>query len=135
MRISNRLLSLLLFGDTAMLRFFFALTSVGWGVWVLSDPTFAAQHAMTIAFVPLPQLGILFITHACAVFYGIWTHRYNVILLFIEGLLGVFLWVGVGLAEAKGQGALGPTLFGGIAAMFLLIRYPTHYTKGRNADS
>ena len=134
MIVRNRILAALLFGKTETLRIFFAACSFGWGFWALTDPKFPVEHASTLAFVPLPQLGILFIVHAVAVWYGVNSERYNVVLLFIEGLLGAFLWIGVGVAEAKGQGTLGPTLFGGLTALFLLIRYPTHYAGSRNAD-
>lgn len=134
MKVNNRILATLLFGKTELLRIFFALCSFGWGFWALTDAKFSAEHATTVSFVPLPQLGILFMVHSVAVWYGVKTQRYNVFLLFIEGLLGAFLWIGVGIAEAKGQGTIGPTLFGGVCALFLLIRYPTHYTGGRDAD-
>lgn len=130
--IRNRVLSALLFGKTENLRVFFALCSFGWGLWVLTDSRFEAEHAATVAFVPIPQLGILFLVHGFAMFYGVWTGRYSVWLLFLEGLLGAFLWVGVGIAESYGQQAIGPTLFGGLCALFLLIRYPTHYAGSRN---
>jgi hypothetical protein len=130
--VTNRILSKLIFGDTENLRTFFALCSFGWGLWALTDANFAKDHASVISFVQLPQLGILFFIHCAGVLYGVNTGRYNVILLFIEGLLGAFLWVGVGIAEAIGQGTAGPTLFGGMCALFLLIRYPTHYPRRRN---
>lgn len=119
--------------DTTQTRIFFSMVSFGWVLYILADKIgFAARHPNVAEYVANPStLAILFSVYACAVFYGACTGRFSFILLLIEGFLGVYLWMGVGIADALGQGAPGPTFFAGLIALFLLARYPTHYTRSR----
>ena len=127
----GKLISLLLVGETAMLRFWFAVASFGYGSWALMDSEYAIMHPMSLRLASDHMQGVLFLTHALALIYGVKTGKFSNLLLFVEGILGVFLWCGIGIAEAIQQGTPGPMLLGGGGiSMFLLLRYPTHYSAG-----
>ena len=125
------LIKALVSDDTIQLRFFFAIVSFGWVSYILSDrAAFALHHPYVVEYMTTPEkLGTLFFTYSCALMYGAITGRFSFILLLIEGYLGVFLWMGVGIADWVQQGAPGPAFFAGLIAAFLLARYPTHYTR------
>ena len=118
---------LLLFGETGLLRFFFGWCSLAFSVWVLFDRDYAAGHREAVALVSEHMQVILFAVHGISVLYGVQTGRFNNLLLMTEGILGCFLWMGLGLAETSHQGTPGPMMVAGFIALFLLIRYPTHY--------
>lgn len=126
---NKTLLHLILAGETALLRLCFALCSFGWTIWLFTDKLFSVNHPATVLLAGPYVLGTLFFIHACALLYGVRTHKYSKGLLFLEGILGVFLWVGTGISETLNQGTIGPSVFAGLIAIFLLIRYPTHYTR------
>ena len=118
---------MLLTGNTNLLRFFFSLCSFGFAVWVTFDSRYAEQHSYAVLLASPHAQGLLFMVHGFAVFYGVLTSRFSKVLLFMEGILGVFLWCGIGVAESLQQGTPGPLLMASLIALFLLIRYPTHY--------
>ena len=130
----GRIAYLLLTADTALLRLWFALCSFGWVVWLMFDKEFSVIHPHAAAIVKgdLHLLMLLFFIHGSAVLYGVKTKRFSITLLFCEGLLGVFLWLGTGIAEWMTQGVPGPSIVAGLISMFLLARYPTHYSGGQD---
>ena len=123
----SKLVTLLLFGETRLLRFWLALCSFGYAAWVAFDPDYATGHAEAVSLASVNMQVALFILHGLSVMYGVVTGRFNTVLLMTEGLLGVFLWFGLGMAETTHQGTPGPMLIAGLIAIFLLVRYPTHY--------
>lgn len=127
--LKNRFVRMLLIGETILLRFWFALASFGFSLWIYFDETYIINHHVASEMTAPGAQVILFFLHGCATLYGALTGRFSQILLILEGLLGVFLWVGIGGAEMVQQGIPGPMLVaGGGIALFLLMRYPTHYT-------
>ena len=125
-------MTLLLTGPTDLLRLWFGLASIGFSFWILSDRNYPIEHAMTLAIASTEAQMVLFFIHGAAMLYGVTTGTYNRLLLILEGVLGIFLWVGIGASEAVHQGSPGPMLIaGGGIALFLLVRYPTHYTGSR----
>ena len=68
-----------------------------------------------------------YLLHGVAMWYGVFTRKYNIVLLFLEGVLGVTLWVAMAAAIYIGQGSLGGTAAGSAIALWLLVRYPTHH--------
>lgn len=129
--LKSRLAMLLLTADTALLRYWFSWASMGYALMVLMDQAYPSNHPLAVALCDAHYQVILFALHAIAMFYGVMTRRYSTTLLFIEGILGVFLWCGIGIAEAIQQGTPGPMLIaGGGISLFLLMRYPTHYEGG-----
>ena len=73
-----------------------------------------------------------FAVNGAAVMYGVFVKKYGTPALLMEGVLGTGLWVAAAMAHAYGQGHPDITLIGALAALWLLIRYPTHweYTDG-----
>ena len=127
MIIKSPLLRMLLLADTRLLRFWMAMCSFGFAIWVVFDPSYSDHHKMATLLAIAPVQATLFFTHGVALMYGVCTGRFSTALLLCEGLLGVFLWFGVGIAEAIEQGVPGPMFVAGLVAVYLLIRYPTHY--------
>ena len=125
--VNSRLLGTLLVGETAVTRFWFSLCSLGCAIAIMFDPNYAVSHPGTMQLASVNAQGLLFMLHFAAMFYGVITRRYSTVLLLLEGVLGVFIWFGFGLAEALHRGTPGPLVIGGILAFFLLLRYPTHY--------
>ena len=125
--IRSRVASLLLTGETSVLRFWFALCSFGCATAIFFDDNYAATHDYTLQLASIHVQGLLFLLHASAMMYGVMTRKYNSALLLLEGVLGVSLWMGFGMVEAIAKEAVGPLLIGGVVAFYLLLRYPTHY--------
>lgn len=127
--LSSKILTLLLTGETALLRLWFGIASLAFGIWISFDPNFSEGHTVAIAMATLEAQIVMFFVHGCAMIYGAITSKFSRIQLFLECFLGIFLWVGLGLAEMVQQQAPGPMIAGGGIALFLLIRYPTHYNN------
>lgn len=133
--ISKNFIRLILSGETALLRFWFSLASLGFATWILFDESYPVIHYNTLNIASVNVQVTLFLVHGLATLYGVLYRRYSTTLLILEGLVGVFLWSGLGLAEAIQQGSPGPMLIaGGGISLFLLIRYPTHYDRVEYGD-
>lgn len=125
--LNSKLMRMLLIGNTNLLRFFFSLCSFGFAAWVMFDPNYPIQHPYAVTLASPHAQGLLFMVHGFAMMHGVVTGRYSHVLLFMEGVLGVFLWCGIGVAETLQQRTPGPLIMASLIALFLLIRYPTHY--------
>jgi hypothetical protein len=126
---------LLLFGDTRLVRFWFSIISFGWAIWIFNDTSFTVNHEYILLILPKTLLVILFSLYSFSLLYGVITTRYNSILLFFEGILGTFLWCGLGIADTFQHHTLSPTFFSGILALYLLIRYPINYKNIGDANA
>jgi hypothetical protein len=113
--------------DTRLMRFWFALCSIGYANWVFFDDHYSVLHPSINNFVDVQMLPWLFLTHACVSIYSVLSEKTNTYFLFLEGVLGVFLWLVTGISETTDQGSLGPNLIASFMAIYLLVRYPTHY--------
>ena len=127
-----RLKWLILQADTVAVRFWFSLAGLGFCVDTLSGPISAREHAMFLLAPQLVWFG-LFALHACALLHGVFTKRFNTVLLMLEGVLGTALWGAVSVVTMLTQGGPNATVAGALIAFWLLVRYPTHweYTDGR----
>lgn len=119
--------TMFLTADTRLMRFWFALCSLGYANWVFFDEFYPILHPSITKFVDIGVLPWLFLTHAAVSIYSVLREKTNTQFLFLEGVLGVFLWLATGIAETTDQGSLGPNLIASFMAIYLLIRYPTHY--------
>lgn len=137
--LGRQLLYVLLCKDTSLLRLAFALCSLGWAVWIPIDPTFASQHFVADKLMEtvwglwlgLNGLAVLFAVNAVALMYGVLTERYNWLLCVAEGALGTYVWTMMGVTDWYQLHAPGPTIVGAGIALFILLRYPTHYRLGK----
>lgn len=130
-RAYQNLVQLLVRADTVSVRFWFAIASIS-----ASLNHYTANHgSVATAMAALAPHGVwlsLFLLHGCALLYGVLTHKFGKTLLFLEGILGTALWVAAAFAVIQTKGMPDATLAGALIALWLLIRYPTHweYTDG-----
>lgn len=130
---TTSIFKLLCTADTKLLRLCFAIVSVTWASWLILDPNINVTHPILQVLGPSPYISTLFLVYSSALIYGVKTAHYSLSMLFIEGIMGTFLWVGSGILDSIQHQTLSPPLVGGLIALYLLIRYPTHYTGGPDA--
>ena len=108
--------------DTCPTRFWFAIADFGMAVGL-----FANYQATLLVF----GCAMLFVLHATALLYGVFTRRFSKRGLVFEGLLGATIWL---IAAAIQVIAMTPNaiIAGAFIATWLLVRYPTRweYTDG-----
>ena len=121
------ILWMLLLGETRQVRFWFSIVSFAFGIETFS-PTFVEGNPLLMLLASDEVWRLAFFVHATAVMYGVITKQYNRWLLILEGMLGTAIYVSLGLADILFWQHPSPTLFCSLVAMYLLIRYPTHYT-------
>jgi len=108
--------------DTCPTRFWFAIADLGMALsMLLSNPSSIWYFGWSM----------LFILHATALLYGVFTRRFSKHGLVFEGLLGATIWI---ITAGIQIIALTPNaiIAGAFIAIWLLVRYPTHweYTDG-----
>jgi hypothetical protein len=110
-------------GDTAVARLWFALISFFWAAYTISLPD---DDAFRIIFAHLDYRlwAGLFLIHGIATVSGIAMAKVDGYHLIIEGALGCFLWLVVGILYTYLQGVPGPSVAGSFVAIWLLLRYP-----------
>lgn len=123
---ARRLYEVLLKTDTAPTRFWFAIASLGFAIDTIYSTNEISDKLM-FAIAPEWAWVMLFTLNAIALLYGVFTKRYDTILLFFEGILGTALWMAAAFAHIYAHGSLDAVFAGGLIALWLLIRYPTHW--------
>lgn len=117
--------------ETVSVRFWFALASIGFGCFMMFMRHTLEVDSMEYIYMFLLAdkytWGTLFILHGTALLYGALTGRFSNTLLIIEGVLGCAVWTVAAIAMTLSQGTPGPTVAGGLIAIWLLVRYPTHW--------
>ena len=120
-------------GDTRMLRFWFSIFSLVWVFMLLSDNHHHVQFVASI--VASPEIIAFFmIIYSASLMYGIFTEKFNDGLLLLEGVLGTFIWGSLAISDIFEYQYIGMTSFGGIVALYLLIRYPFEYNKRKSDE-
>lgn len=130
---NTSIIKLLCTGDTKLVRVLFAAVSISWAVWLLFDKSLPQTHPLLLVLAPQFHTAVLFLVYSVALLYGAKTSHYSLTMLFIEGIMGAFLWIGSGILDSIQHGAPSPPLIGSLISLFLLIRYPTHYSGGPDA--
>jgi hypothetical protein len=128
----NRILWLLLHSQTSALRWWFSFFSFLYGIDIISSPwtnTHGVEHSLMFKLAPFWVWGILYFLHAGSVMYGVLTRKFSNYQLFIEGVLGTALWSATAISAWEMQGAPEISLAGAFVALWLLVRYPTHWEK------
>ena len=131
-----RLRWLALRSQTSAVRFWFGLASLGfsWFFFTFNSLTHpSAGYAIMYSLADVRVWAIGFGVHGAALIYGSMTRTYSNLQLILEGVLGVTVWGASGLALAFAQGTMSATVAGAFVALWLLIRYPTHW-EYVNAD-
>ena len=125
----HRIRWVLLYSQTSATRMWFGLTSIGFGSFMLFSPTVhsrLSEYNLMLQIMPDQIWGALFVLHGLALWYGLLMRTFNKLLLILEGLVGIAVWAGAGIAVSIAQGAPGAVLAGTLISFWLLVRYPTH---------
>lgn len=132
-RVRARLYSLYARSETTMTRVWFGFFSFMMSVYMYFDHIDSEVyhngidvHYLMFSIASPTIWAAGFLLHSLSLFYGALTNKYNTLLLLSEAVLGVALWIGMAAAIAIMQHFPGPESIGGVLALWLLIRYPTH---------
>lgn len=120
----DRLCYVFLRSETVAVRAFFGILSFAYGLYI-PHTIYFAEYGSALLWMPAWLWALLFHAHSAALWFGIFTRKFNAVMLALEGVLGVFVWVALGLATTMAQGIPGPTLAATPVAIWILVRYPT----------
>ncbi len=112
--------------QTVATRFWFSLTSLGFGYFMLNSQIAFSEYALMLKIASPEIWCMLFTIHGLAMLYGVSQNLHNKILLLLEGILGIIIWTTAGIAVTIAQGALGAIIAGTLISFWLLVRYPTN---------
>jgi hypothetical protein len=111
--------------ETLALRFWFGLVSIGFAAFLLFEAVSHWEYAVSFSFMPHWAWATLFAINGAALLLGAITKRYSKVHLLVEGGLGVFLWVAMGITSMISQGTPGAITMSMFISVWLCIRYPT----------
>jgi hypothetical protein len=131
----NRVIFILLHEDTTLLRFFLGLVSMSMGLFVYLDPDWIYFHENMTRVATQGSTSAMFWIYGTALLYGAITSKFNRFLLFVEGMLGVFVWTAYAWADWIDHGTATPISVGAAMAFLLLVRYPTHYAPQEKTNA
>lgn len=131
----NRVLYILLHEDTTLLRFFLGIVSVAMGWSIAFDENWIYFHESMTRIASQGATALMFAIYGIALLYGAITSKFNRFLLFIEGMLGVFVWTAYAWADWKDHSGMTPVAVAAVMAFLLLVRYPTHYAPREDSDA
>ena len=118
--------------QTTNTRFFFGLTSIFFGIFMTFSPTVhnnLSEYVMMRQIAPHEIWGIGFIISGSAMLYGLLFNTCSKLLLLLEGTLSVAVWVGSAYAVVVTQKTLGAQCIGALIALWIYVRYPTHWER------
>lgn len=110
-------------------RFFFGWTTLGFASFFWFSPTVHAdlsEYKLMLVYAPDWVWATGFLLNGAALVQGSWTNKYSKVQLFLEGALGVIVWIGSAYCVTKTQGAVGAHAMGGLIAFWVYIRHPEH---------
>lgn len=129
-RLIDRLKFIIFEEQSTTTRLFFGLTTLFFGFFFLSASTiddYVNEYLFMLSLAPAWLWGVGFCVNGTALLYGAITNKYSKIQLFLEGVLGVVVWIGSAYAVVVTQRALGAHVIAGLIAFWIYIRYPTHW--------
>lgn len=120
----ERLRVILLEEPTGALRFFFGLGAVGYS---LAMPAFAdyPMYALSVELAPMWVWSALFAANGTALIIGSISNKPSRLMHFLEAVIGMAVWLGMGITTSLAQGVPGPTFFASIISVWLYVRYPS----------
>lgn len=120
---ASRLQQILLKDPTGNVRFFFALVTIGYGMFI---PQVEGHYMYRLAldWVPSNVWSMVLIINGTALMWGSISNRPSLLLYVLEGWLGAAAWLTLGIATSLAQGMPGPTMFAAFIAGWILVRYP-----------
>lgn len=116
--------------ETAPVRFWFGAASLGFGSFMMFSHNVVnkdSEYYFMIQLASPSAWAAMFFIHAISLWYGVITEKYNKFLLMSEGVLGTAVWFAAAASVAMYTGVLGGTFAGALIALWILIRYPTHW--------
>lgn len=116
---------ILLQSETAAVRFWFGLTTIFFGLFMVSNSASQWEYLITFYIMPYWAWGIGFIVSGCSILRGAITGRYSFKTMLLESVLGTILWVSVAVSSMMSQGSPGAVTIAGLMSLWLLVRYPT----------
>lgn len=108
-------------------RLFFGLTTLGFGSFFWFSPTVhhpLSEYQLMLIYAPDWVWAFAFTTNGVALIYGAWTNTFSKPIFFLEGVLGVIVWISSAYCVVKTQGAAGAHLMGAVIAFWVYIRHP-----------
>ena len=110
--------------ETIAVRFWYGLITLAYGFFM---PVVSLHRDFVVATLLAPAWAwsIIFIINGIAILYGVLTHKKSRTNMLIEGALGTFCWITIGVTVSMAQGFPGPTFMASLVSLWLLVRYPT----------
>lgn len=130
----RRLDTILFIEQSTTTRLWFGLTTFMFGWFFVGADTVhsgLSEYALMLKLAPDWVWALGFWLNGLALLYGSFTNRWGKFQLFLEGVLGVVVWVGSAYAVTVTQGVLGAHSVGGAIAFWIYVRYPTHWEASR----
>lgn len=124
MNVLSRLRYVFLESETVAVRAFFGILSFCYGLYI-PHTVYFEEYGSALLWMPAWMWAAMFHVHSVSLWCGILFKKHNAVMLALEGVLGVFVWVALGLATTMAQGMPGPTLAASPVAIWILVRYPT----------
>lgn len=119
----GRLQYVFLESETVAVRAFFGSVSLGYALFIPRVDGHFEYH-LALQAIPAWVWSMAFLIHGLSVWYGIITCRATPLLYVLEGWVGSFTWVLMGILTSASQGVVGPTFVASFIAGWLLVRYP-----------
>lgn len=126
----SRLAHILFVERSTNTRLFFGFATFMVGVFFLTSQTVhneVSEYTLMLKLAPDWAWGACFCVNGTALMCGAYTNHYSKIQLFLEGVLGVVVWVGSAYAVLVTQHSVGAYLAGAVISFWIYIRYPTHW--------
>lgn len=126
----TRFIEIVLHEQSTTTRFFFGWTTLGFASFFFFSHTVhhpLSEYQLMLRYAPDEVWATAFAINGIALIVGAWTNRYSSFQLFLEGTLGVIIWVSSAYCVVITQGAAGAHVMGGVIAFWVYIRYPTHW--------
>lgn len=121
--IFERLRVILLEQPTGALRFFFGFGSIGYAI---AMPSFGGypMYSVALSMFPVWVWALLFAVNGVALVWGAIYGQPSRLMHFLEAVVGVTVWLGMGITTSLAQGVPGPTFFASLISVWLYVRYP-----------
>lgn len=119
----ERLRYALLESETVAVRFFFGFVSLGYAFF-LPHVADHFEYSVSLMLLPPSVWSAGFAISGAALIYGVITCNFNRFLFTLEGVLGAFMWVTLGITSSMSQGTVGATAFASVIALWIMVRYP-----------
>lgn len=130
----RRLDNILFVEQSTTTRLWFGLTTFMFGWFFVGAETVhngLSEYALMLKLAPDWVWAVGFWINGASLIYGSFTSRWGKFQLFLEGVLGVVVWVGSAYAVTVTQGVLGAHSVGAAIAFWIYVRYPTHWEASR----